>query len=103
MFHFIPFFLLACPVAALYSMHFVPGADHIKILGNHGRFLKSPEASHVADIYARLAGVSPILQEGALSYILLNLPSLSHFVGPVRCCEYAGSRDIFENGAACSC
>ena len=57
--------ILFVPAAALYSVHFIPGSGETSVLGKHGYFSVAPDASHVADIYARLAGSPPVLQEGA--------------------------------------
>jgi hypothetical protein len=84
-------FLLAAPAAALYSVHFVPGAEKHSIMGKHGRFLDAPEAIHVADIYARLAGNAPLLNEGECCIPSRFFPiiSFSPHEYTFRCDEFA--------------
>lgn len=72
------FALLASPVAALYSVHFMPGAGHSNVVRKPGVFATAPDAAQVADIYARLAGIAPVLHEGFPVYCsyLINGPTL---------------------------
>ncbi len=55
---------LALPVSALYSVHYVAGSEHPQLVGKQGFFNNAPEPMHVADMYARLSGYSPLLSEG---------------------------------------
>lgn len=83
MFRVVVFFLLAVPATALYSVHFIPGSENNNILGKHGYFVEAPDATHIADIYARLAGAGPILHEDEINLPILDVSSKKLGAKPV--------------------
>jgi hypothetical protein len=61
------FALLFLPtVAAFYSIHYSAKSNHPAVIGQ-ARFVNSPSATQVADIYARVSGKAPLLSEGSIS------------------------------------
>jgi hypothetical protein len=58
-------FLLLLPIIeATYSIHYYAGISESKIVNTDSTFVASPDAIHVADIYARISGLTPLLSEG---------------------------------------
>lgn len=63
---FLTFFLPI--VSAYYSIHYSAKENHPSVIGQ-ATFSRSPSATQVADIYLRVSGQNPILNEGILSLI----------------------------------
>jgi hypothetical protein len=68
--------LLPVAVSANYAIHYSSTNLHPQVVrnGDEVKFAKPPSAEHVADIYARLSGLPPLLHEGInLSKIICKL------------------------------
>ena len=55
-------FLLVPVANAAFSVHFTSNHQEVKVADNH--FKNNLKAEHVADMYARVAGMAPLLHEG---------------------------------------
>ena len=56
--------LLQSTVNAFFSINYSANEGHPALMTLPGVFKDVPNAEHVADIYARLSGLPPILREG---------------------------------------
>lgn len=52
---------------AFYSVNYIASKDHPQVVGQVGSFKNAPDAEHIADVYARLGGLAPLLREGSIS------------------------------------
>ena len=57
-------FLYQSTVQAFFSINYAADENHPMLMTSPGVFKEAPQAEHVADIYARLSGNSPIFWEG---------------------------------------
>ena len=62
--------LLSSSVHAFFSInYFANGDEHPALMTSAGVFKQAPSADQVADIYARLSRLNPIMWEGAITSI----------------------------------
>lgn len=54
-------------VYSFYSINYIAGDESSKIKNDNQIFIQSPSALHVADIYTRLSGLTPLLYEDSVS------------------------------------
>ncbi len=66
MFRCLNFLLLSQSVVGLYSVHYIASEEQPQFTGKQSFFAKAPDAIHVADMYARMSGLPPLLREGFL-------------------------------------
>ena len=57
-------FLIQTTANAFFSINYSADEGHPALMTSPGVFLDVPSAEHVADIYARLSGLPPLLSEG---------------------------------------
>lgn len=76
-------FLLFCvpAVSALYSVHYYAPSQHAGVVGEGVEFSRTPSSTQVADIFARLVGHAPLLNEGTIiKFSYLHLTSAAESV-----------------------
>ena len=61
---FLCFFAHTATIEAFYSVNYIASSNHPQVVGQVNFFKIAPDADHVADIYTRLADISPLLREG---------------------------------------
>ena len=57
-------FLIQTTANAFFSINYSADESQPKLMTSSGVFKDVPSAVHIADIYARLGGLSPLLREG---------------------------------------
>lgn len=60
----------ACSYANTFSVNYLAGSEHPQLVNADTVIKVSPSALHIADLYARLSGISPILSEGTIKITL---------------------------------
>lgn len=56
---------LITPALSFYSISYAATSKYHQVQGQVGQtFIEAPSAEHVADMYARLSGLPPLLREG---------------------------------------
>ena len=61
---FMALVVVVTTVNAFFSVNYAADESHSALMTLPNVFLTVPNAEHVADIYARLCGLPPILREG---------------------------------------
>ena len=61
---FVAFLVVQTSVNAFFSVNYVADESHSALMTQPNVFLTVPNAEQVADIYARLCGLPPLLTEG---------------------------------------
>jgi hypothetical protein len=67
------FLLQATANHAFFSINYSAEENHPALMTSPVVFKEAPNAEQVADIYARLSGISPLLSEGYFITVLLSL------------------------------
>lgn len=86
---FVSLLVVQTTVNAFFSVNYAADESHSALMTLPNVFLTVPSAEHVADIYARLSGLPPLLREGSVANRLFstryhyqpsNVFHLSHYI-----------------------